>query len=280
MMRMMVKRAWWTAGGLAILLLLPISGIALDRRPPIVADRFYANPEKSPMNTQGPNAFLVAMTPRLTPGKALDIAMGQGRNSLYLAQQGWQVTGFDISETGVMKAREEAARLGVQLDAHVQSAEAFDFGKERWDLVVVCYIDSRAWFDRIRESLKPGGMILLEYYHSDTRKMRPTLGNENKTFDTNELLYLFPGFRILYYEDVLDVPDWGFRRGEKEQLVRLLARKEVAQTPVECSWGKTLYGEGGEVCWHRKLLRCEEKGWKNSGLCADEPQKEDAGGTK
>lgn len=230
----------------------------------------------------GPNAFLVDMTSRLQPGKALDIAMGQGRNSIYLAQNGWQVTGFDTSEVGVKQAREEAARLGLQLDAQVQSAEEFDFGKERWDLVVVCYVNSRAWLDRIRQSVKPGGMILLEYYHSDTRKLHPQPGDENKNFNNNELLSLFPGFRVLHYEDVLDIPDWGFRRGEKDRLVRFLAQKEAVQTPVECSWEKTIYTEGGEVCWHGRLLRCEEKGWMKSGSCAEgqQPKAENAGGVE
>jgi methylase of polypeptide subunit release factors len=52
-----------------------------------------------------PNEFLVEMTKRREPGQALDVGMGQGRNSIYLAKQGWDVTGFDASSEGVRQAR-------------------------------------------------------------------------------------------------------------------------------------------------------------------------------
>jgi 2-polyprenyl-3-methyl-5-hydroxy-6-metoxy-1,4-benzoquinol methylase len=73
----------------------------------------------------------------LKPGTALDVGMGQGRNSIWLAQHGWEVTGFDLSDVGVKLARERAEKLGVKLNAVVQSAEEFDFGKNRWDMIVV-----------------------------------------------------------------------------------------------------------------------------------------------
>ena len=251
---------------LLIFLLVPAFGLASERKTATLADRFYENPDKSPLNTLAPNAFLVRMAPLLKPGRVLDVAMGQGRNAIYLAQHGWQVTGFDISKTGITKALEEAKRLGLSLDAQVVSGEDFDFGKERWDLVVLCYIDSRAWLDRIARSVKPGGAILLEYFHTDTKKMRPLPGNDNKTFDSNELLHLFPGFRILHYEDVLDVPDWG-NRGGKERLVRLLAQKEIPDAPVQCAWEQKIFGEGEIICLRSMQFRCEKRGWTKSGSC-------------
>jgi SAM-dependent methyltransferase len=62
-------------------------------------NRMYANPAPS-FNT-APNAFLSEVVKTLKPGRALEIGMGQGRNSVYLATLGWDVTGFDISETGM-----------------------------------------------------------------------------------------------------------------------------------------------------------------------------------
>jgi 2-polyprenyl-3-methyl-5-hydroxy-6-metoxy-1,4-benzoquinol methylase len=47
-----------------------------------------------------PNEFLASVAAKLTPGDALDVAMGQGRNSLYLAREGWNVTGLDLSDVG------------------------------------------------------------------------------------------------------------------------------------------------------------------------------------
>ena len=68
-----------------------------------------------------PNAFLAGMVSTRPPGTALDVGMGQGRNTIFLAQQGWQVAGFDISDEGVKQARAEAARLHLRLNAVVAS---------------------------------------------------------------------------------------------------------------------------------------------------------------
>jgi 2-polyprenyl-3-methyl-5-hydroxy-6-metoxy-1,4-benzoquinol methylase len=87
-----------------------------------------------------PNAFLVEFAKTLKPGLALDVGMGQGRNTIYLAQQGWQVTGFDLSETGVKLAREQAAKLQVKVTAVVADAAAYDFGEARWDLILFSYV--------------------------------------------------------------------------------------------------------------------------------------------
>ena len=64
--------------------------------------------EKPTFNTQ-PNAFLVEMVKGRAPGAALDVGMGQGRNALYLAQQGWAVTGFDPADKAVAQANATAA---------------------------------------------------------------------------------------------------------------------------------------------------------------------------
>jgi SAM-dependent methyltransferase len=155
------------------------------------------------------------------PGNALDLGMGQGRNALYLAQLGWDVTGVDISDVGITRAKEQAARLGVKLDARLQSADEFDFGKDRWDLVTVIYFSPRPYVARIRESLKPGGLVLVECVHQDTLQHQRFGGGV--VFETNELLKTFDAFRILHYEDVAAAPDWGEARIAR--VVRLLAQK-------------------------------------------------------
>jgi len=91
----------------------------------------YSKPN-APFNT-APNAFLTEVVQTLKPGRALEIGMGQGRNSLYLAKLGWDVTGFDISETGMSLARKSAADAGVKLRTINQSIEAFDYGVDQWD---------------------------------------------------------------------------------------------------------------------------------------------------
>src|ERR1043165_9700463 len=71
------------------------------------------------------NKFLAEAVKGRTPGKALDIGMGQGRNSLFLAALGWDVTGFDISEVGVKQAQAEAAKRNLKINAMVGDVDKF-----------------------------------------------------------------------------------------------------------------------------------------------------------
>jgi SAM-dependent methyltransferase len=170
-------------------------------------------------NTQ-PNAFLVQMTKPLTPGKALDVGMGQGRNAIYLAQQGWEVTGFDPADQAVAAAQDQARRLGVQLTTLVLPDEQFEFGTERWDLIVLSYVGVRRIVARVHEALRPGDRVVVEGFHRDTSKTASIGGGV--VFDTNELLRLFDRLRIVRYEDTEGVADFGLRT---TRLVRLCAEK-------------------------------------------------------
>ena len=113
-----------------------------------------------------PNAFLVEVVSKLKPGQALDLGMGEGRNSIFLAQLGWDVTGVDTAEAGVAKARKRAAALGLKVNALVENADKFVFGDQRWDLVCLLYAPGAQEvhdFDkRLAASLKPGGYVISE----------------------------------------------------------------------------------------------------------------------
>jgi SAM-dependent methyltransferase len=110
----------------------------------------------NPFFNAKPNAFLVEMTRGISPGKALDVGMGQGRNALYLAQQGWTVTGFDPADKAVAAAQEEAKRLGVSLTALVLRDDQFDFGREQWDLIVLSYVGARGMVPRVYDGILSG----------------------------------------------------------------------------------------------------------------------------
>jgi len=170
-------------------------------------------------NTQ-PNAFLVRMTREVRPGTALDVGMGQGRNAIYLAQQGWTVTGFDPAEQAVAAAQAQANRLGVKLTAVPVGDDKFDFGKGQWDLIVLSYVGLRGLIPRIYESLRSGGIVVVEAFHRDSLK-NGSIGL-GVVFDTNELLKLFERFRVIHYEDSEDTGDFGL---QKDRLVRLAAQK-------------------------------------------------------
>jgi SAM-dependent methyltransferase len=118
------------------------------------------------LRTTEPNAFLAETVGSLLPGKALDVGMGEGRNTVYLAQKGWDVTGVDLSEVGVAKAKERARSLGRRINAQAQDINTFELGTLQWDLVCLLYfpIDEsmRNLHQRIVTSLKPGGLVIIE----------------------------------------------------------------------------------------------------------------------
>jgi 2-polyprenyl-3-methyl-5-hydroxy-6-metoxy-1,4-benzoquinol methylase len=176
--------------------------------------------EKPTFNTN-PNAFLVEMVKGRSPGAALDVGMGQGRNAIYLAQHGWNVTGFDPAEKAVELANQTAKRLGVKLTTVVQGSEEFDFGEKRWDLVLLSYVSVRDVADRVVRALKPGGIVVVEGFHRDVTRLRPVGGGV--VFDSNELPRLFSSLRVLRYEDVETKTDFGTGVA---RAVRLCAMKE------------------------------------------------------
>jgi SAM-dependent methyltransferase len=175
---------------------------------------------KPTFNTD-PNAFLVEMIKGRTPGTALDVGMGQGRNAIYLARQGWTVTGFDPADKAVALAKETAANFGVKLTTVVQGYEDFDFGENRWDLIVLSYVGAREVAAQVVRGLRPGGVVVVEGFHRDVTRNSSVGGAV--VFDSNELPKIFSGLRVLRYEDVETQTDFG---GGLTRAVRLCAMKE------------------------------------------------------
>ena len=113
-----------------------------------------------------PNVFLVQEVEGLSPGRALDLACGEGRNAVWLAEQGWTVTGVDFSDVGLDKGRRMAAERGVEVDWVCADATAWTAPEPTYDLVVVFYLQLPA-DDRGRalaaagHALAPGGTLLV-----------------------------------------------------------------------------------------------------------------------
>jgi len=89
--------------------------------------------------TTDPSAIVVEAVKGLAPGTALDAGMGQGRNAVYLARQGWRVTGFDVSAEALKAARANTAAAGVQIETVKASYADFDYGTARWDVIVLVF---------------------------------------------------------------------------------------------------------------------------------------------
>ena len=170
--------------------------------------------ERPRFNTK-PNAFLMDIVKTRKPGTALDVGMGQGRNSIWLAQQGWEVTGFDPAEKAVALARETASKLGVNLKTEIKGMQDFDFGERRWNLILLSYVGGREMPEVVQRALKPGGVLVIEGFHRDATKSGPIGGAV--VFDTGELPPLFPQLRVVRYEEPVTDADFGLM---KVRLVR------------------------------------------------------------
>jgi SAM-dependent methyltransferase len=166
-----------------------------------------------------PNRLLVETARTRTPGAALDVGTGQGRNALYLAAQGWQVTGIDISDEGIRQAQEAARREGLSFETLVANADTWEWGTARWDLICLIYMGRHdPWMPQIRQSLKKGGIVVIEFFHLDS-----VAGMNVAGFRSGELPAMFKdGFKVLRYEEVEDVADFGL---QKVKLVRFVAEK-------------------------------------------------------
>jgi SAM-dependent methyltransferase len=116
-----------------------------------------------------PNDFLRAEVARLPRGDVLCIGDGEGRNGVWLAEQGRTVTSVDQSAVGLEKAQALAKQRGVPLTTVSADLATFDLGEQRWHGVVsiFCHLPSalrRDVYSRIVRALRPGGVVMIESY--------------------------------------------------------------------------------------------------------------------
>jgi SAM-dependent methyltransferase len=116
-----------------------------------------------------PNDFLASVIERLPMGRVLCIAEGEGRNAVYLAEQGFEVTAVDSSPVGLYKARKLAGQRGVHIETVVADLAHYEIVPESWDAIVAifCHLPPplrRAIHAQAVAGLRPGGAIVLEAY--------------------------------------------------------------------------------------------------------------------
>ncbi len=180
------------------------------------------NPELDGFNS-APSELLIEATRGLKPGAALDVGMGQGRNTLYLAKTGWNATGFDISEKGISVARANAEKDGLRITTVKSSYDAFDYGTDKWDLIVMTFawapVSDPAFVRKVHASLRQGGRVVFEHFIRDAERPYP---NVIRALQPGQLKDCFSDFQIDRYEEIEGIGDWG---GPESRLVRMIARK-------------------------------------------------------
>lgn len=119
-----------------------------------------------------PNEFFKEIIDKLHPGKALFVAEGEGRNSVYAASIGWQVDAIDISDIGKEKAEKLAEEKKVEINYQVSDAFEFEYALNNYDAIVLIYFHIASelredYFNKIISSLKPNGKIILLVYDEE-----------------------------------------------------------------------------------------------------------------
>ena len=149
--------------------------------------------EQGEMEDKPPEPVLVSAVESLTPGRALDLACGLGRNSLYLAARGWDVTAVDYSDVALGKLRVRCPKLTiVRVDLEL---EEFAIEPEAYDLIVECCFLHRPLFPMIREGVRPGGLFV------GVLPLKDETSQKSYRADPGELLSYFRDWRIEHWSE-------------------------------------------------------------------------------
>lgn len=182
---------------------------------------------------EGPNAFLAGQADRLAGyATALAIADGEGRNGVWLAEQGLAVTTIDASSVGVGKAKRLAEKRGVTLDVQLADIARYDWPENRFDVVAGIFFQFAppamrdAIFAGMIRTLAPGGLLLIEGYgprQLDYKTGGP--GILDQLYTTDLLADRFRALEIVELRDYDAVLTEGNRHTGPSALIDLVARK-------------------------------------------------------
>ena len=182
------------------------------------------------------NRFLAAQSALLGSGRtALSVADGEGRNAVWLAEQGLRVTATEISPVALEKARKLAAGRHVEVDFVLADAVAWDYPEAAFDFVVGIFIQFADPVQRERifagmaRALRPGGHLIVQGYTPKQLEYRTGGPSAVENLYTAELLRTaFPGLDIVHLQEYEDVLDEGVGPKGQSALVGLVARKPAA----------------------------------------------------
>lgn len=182
----------------------------------------------------GPNAFLASQAHLLRPGqRALAVADGEGRNGVWLARQGLDVTAVDFSPVAVAKARRLAEQCGVTVRHENADLFDWDWGENRFDVIAAIFIqfaapaERRILHDAMRQALKPGGLLILQGYRPKQLEYKtggPSSAENLYTADT--LREEFAAMEILHLREHDDEIREGEGHCGMSALVDLVARRK------------------------------------------------------
>jgi len=183
-----------------------------------------------------PNRFLASKKDLFRTGRrVLCVADGEGRNSVWLAEQGLEVEAFDFSPPAVEKAKRLAAERGVRVRYEVASVDGWSWPQAKYDVVAAIFVqfagpEMRArMFARMAQSLKLGGLLLLEGYTPKQLEYRTGGPSQVENLYTAALLReAFRHLEILELREYEAELEEGWRHAGRSALIDLVARAQPA----------------------------------------------------
>ena len=164
-----------------------------------------------------PAAFVRDNIAKLPIGRALDIAMGEGRNAVYLAKKGFSVDGVDISEVGIRKAKRLAHENRVTIHTINADLDHYVITPNHYDVILNIEYLQRSLIPQIKKGLKKGGIVV---YENETVDQLNNPGGQGTRRDyllaKGELKELFKDMQIIVYKETND---------GKEAVASLIAKK-------------------------------------------------------
>jgi SAM-dependent methyltransferase len=191
-------------------------------------EKRYQDSEE-PFYGRKPSAFLMRSLPLLpASGRCLDLGGGQGRNAIFLARRGWEVTMVDVALAGVARARAMARGAELRLAAVVADLDQGALAPlaASCDLVLAVNYHDHALIGAACGWLRPGGALLVEGFAQE-QLGRSSGGPQDpgRLWRPNELFSLVHGLRVVWYEDRLTAEDDNPRHRGEKWVVRLIARQ-------------------------------------------------------
>lgn len=180
-----------------------------------------------------PNAFMVSQHHLLKPGmKCLAVADGEGRNGVWLVEQGLKVLSVDSSAVAASKADTLAQQKGVKLDFEVADLLNWEWGENRYDVVVAIFIQFATpeqrtqLFSSIKKCLKPGGLLLLQGYTPRQLEYKTGGPSQAENLYTEAMLRTaFTDMEIMHLQEHDSEIDEGTGHKGMSALIDLVARK-------------------------------------------------------
>ncbi len=168
-----------------------------------------------------PSEFLVEHAGLLPKGgRGLDVAMGTGRNTVYLASLGFKVTGVDISPVACERALEAAGVAGVRIEALCADVETWDVPEAAFGVVINFNYLHRELCPRLAAALRPGGVLVFQTFTAPQREFGWGPSKDEFLLQAGELRELFPGLEVLVYREGVEESEWG-----KKAAAGLVARR-------------------------------------------------------